>query len=170
MPRLLAVYAAATAIPVVLLGVALGVSYRSQAQQRGVAEGRSEALLIAQTAVEPILDARPLSQDMTPVERAGLRRLVDRAVRSQDVLRLRLRGLAGNVVFSDDGSGFKDRPEDEVFDAAHGAVVARLTHLNSDPDDTGPAGPRPWRSTSPCTPAPPLSRSACSSCTFPTRP
>ena len=52
--RVLATYALATAIPVVLLGIALGVSYSSEAKDRGVAEGRSEALLVAQTAVEPL--------------------------------------------------------------------------------------------------------------------
>ena len=141
MPRLLATYALVTAIPVVLLGVTLGASYRSEAQQRGVAEGRSEALLVAQTAVEPLLSGRPLAQGLTPSEKADLTRLVQRAVRSKDVLRLRLRDLAGNVVFSDDGTGFKERPEDEAIDAAHGATVARLTHLNADPNDTGPIGP-----------------------------
>lgn len=138
---MLATYALVTAIPVVLLGVTLGASYRSEAQQRGVAEGRSEALLVAETAVEPLLSGRPLAQGLTPAENADLTRLVQRAVRSKDVLRLRLRDLAGNVVFSDDGTGFKEQPEDEAIDAAHGATVARLTHLNGDPDDTGPVGP-----------------------------
>src|SRR5580700_1104830 len=121
MPRLLATYALLTAIPVVLLGVLLGTSYNSEAQQRGIAEGRSEALLVAETAVEPLLDGRPLALALTPSEKADLTRLVQRAVRSKDVLRLRLRDLAGNVVFSDDGTGFKQKPEDEAIDAAHGA-------------------------------------------------
>jgi diguanylate cyclase (GGDEF)-like protein len=141
MPRLLATYALVTAIPVVLLGVTLGASYSSEAQQRGVAEGRSEAVLVAETAVEPLLDGRPLSQGLTASEKADLTRLVERAVRNKDVLRLRLRDLAGNVVFSDDGTGFKGQPEDEAIDAANGETVARLTHLNGDPDDTGPVGP-----------------------------
>ena len=98
-------------------------------------------MLVAETAVEPLLSGRPLAQGLTPAENADLTRLVQRAVRSKDVLRLRLRDLAGNVVFSDDGTGFKEQPEDEAIDAAHGATVARLTHLNGDPDDTGPVGP-----------------------------
>jgi diguanylate cyclase len=142
MPRLLATYALVTAIPVVLLGVTLGASYRSEAQQRGVAEGRSEAVLVAETAVEPLLSGRPLAQGVTPSEKADLTRLVQRAVRSKDVLRLRLRDLAGNVVFSDDGTGFKQRPDDEAIEAAQGETVAELTHLNGDADDTGPIGPQ----------------------------
>ncbi|HTT87572.1 MAG TPA: hypothetical protein VMF60_09410, partial [Acidimicrobiales bacterium] len=45
------------------------------------------------------------------------------------------------MVFPDGGSGFKEVPEDEAIDAAHGTIEADLTHLNSDSDDTGPIGP-----------------------------
>jgi len=128
-------------VPVLVLGVVTSAGYRSAARQRGVAEGRSEALVVAQTAVEPTLDGQPLSLGLTTTEQADMRRLVARAVGDHDVLRLRLRDLAGNVVFSDDGSGFKDKPEDEALDAAHGEVVARLTRLNSDSNDTGKPGP-----------------------------
>jgi diguanylate cyclase (GGDEF)-like protein len=139
--RTLAAYAALVLVPILVLGAVTAADYRSAARQRGVAEGRSEALVVAQTAVEPVLDGQPLSLGLTGTERADMRRLVARAVGEHDVLRLRLRDLAGNVVFSDDGSGFKDKPEDEALDAAHGEVVARLTHLNSDSNDTGEAGP-----------------------------
>ena len=84
----------------------LAGSYRSEAIQRGVDVGRSEALLVAETAVEPILDGRPLRQGLSTDETTDLRRLVQRAVGDHNVLRLRLRDLTGNVVFSDDGSGF----------------------------------------------------------------
>ena len=65
-------------MPVVLLGLALTASYRAEAQQRGVDEGRSEALLVAETAVEPILDGRPLSAGLSTGEEGDLRRLVTR--------------------------------------------------------------------------------------------
>jgi diguanylate cyclase (GGDEF)-like protein len=139
--RMFVSYAAIGLVPVLALGLVLAASYRSVARQRGVAEGRSEALVIAQTAVEPILDGRPLSEGISAQERSDLERLVARAVGQHDVLRLRLRDLSGNVVFSDDGSGFNQKPEDEALDAAHGATVARLTRLNSDANDEGPAGP-----------------------------
>jgi diguanylate cyclase (GGDEF)-like protein len=136
-----AMYAGASLLIVAGLGAVLAASYRSQARARGVAEGRSEAILVAQTAVEPLLDGRPLSEGLSPSETSDLDRLVARSVLSHDVLRLRLRDLAGNVVFSNDGSGFLERPEDEALEAAHGAIVARLTHLNGDSDDVGPIGP-----------------------------
>jgi diguanylate cyclase len=134
-------YAAISLVPVLLLGLLLAWSYRSEARQRGMAEGRSEALVVAQTAVEPRLSSRPLSQGLTPSEKASMQTLVSKAVRQHDILRLRLRDLSGNVVYSDDGSGFKERPEDEALEAAHGEVVAELTRLNADSNDTGKIGP-----------------------------
>ena len=128
-------------MPVALLGLVLAANYRSEAQQRGIAEGRSEAVLIAQTAVEPILDGRPLSQAIGPTETANLYRMVSRAKDSGAILRLRLRDPSAQVVFSDDGSGFKLKPERPALEAARGVISARLIHLNSDDNDTGPAGP-----------------------------
>ncbi len=96
---------------------------------------------MAHTAVEPLLDGRPLSRGLSSTEQAQFHRLARDAVSGGDVQRLRLRDLAGAVVFSDDGSGFHQRPEDEALDAAHGTVVARLTRINTDSDDSGQAGP-----------------------------
>jgi diguanylate cyclase (GGDEF)-like protein len=141
MTRTFAIYALSSLVLVAAIGVALALSYQSVARDRGVAEGRSEAVLVAETAVEPILDGRPLGDHLSRTETSELDRLVARSVRSGNVLRLRLRDLSGNVVFSDDGSGFGDKPEDEAIDAAHGETVAHLTRLNSDSDDTGPIGP-----------------------------
>ena len=78
--RLIVTYAFISLIPVLLLGVVLGISYQTEARQRGLAEGRSEALLVAQTAVEPRLTGRPLSQGLTANEEAFMRALIDRAV------------------------------------------------------------------------------------------
>jgi diguanylate cyclase (GGDEF)-like protein len=140
--RLLVTYGAITLIPVLLLGFVLANSYRAEVDRRGLAEGRSEALLIAQTAVQPLLNGRPLSQGLSQDETDGLRRLVADSVRNRDVLRLRLRNLAGQVVFSDDGSGFgKTDEDDDALSAAHGIVVAHLTHLNTDSVDAGNPGP-----------------------------
>ena len=144
--RLFATFAVIMLVPVLLLGLVLATSYRQEADRRGLAQGHAEALLMAQTAVEPILDGRPLSQGLSRSETADMQRLVRTAVGSGDVLRLRLRDLEGNVVYSDDGSGLHkqtgdDDDHDEALEAAGGATVARLTRLNSDSDDAGPAGP-----------------------------
>src|ERR1700684_2264211 len=110
--RQCAVYAAITFVPAFALAVGLALSFRAIAQRHGLAQGRAEASLLAETAVEPELDQAPLSAGLTAREQAAFTRLVRRAVQEGDVLRLRLRGLDGRVVFSDDGSGFGDKPED----------------------------------------------------------
>ena len=140
MRRLLATYAAISLVPVLILGVVLADTLRGDAMRRGLAEGQSEARLIARTAVEPLLDGRPLALGLTAGEQHALRRLTRTAVGEGSILRLRLRGLNAEVVFSDDGSGFGDRPEGEALDAARGQNVALLTRLNSDSNDTGRKG------------------------------
>ena len=131
------VIAAIMLVPVLLIGLVLGGSYRSEATRRGLVQGRDEALLMAQSAVEPLLNGQPLSKGLTSSETTRLRTLATDAVRNGSVQRLRLRDLQGNVIFSDDGSGFHDAIEDEALDAAHGHMVVRLTHLNSDSVDRG---------------------------------
>jgi len=96
---------------------------------------------MAKTAVQPLLNGQPLSMGLSPSETDQMNRLVRNVVGTGDVLRLRLRDQAGAVVFSDDGSGFHQRPEDEALDAARGAQVVRLTRFNSDSVDTGRVGP-----------------------------
>jgi diguanylate cyclase (GGDEF)-like protein len=138
--RLFATYAVVSLIPVLVLGFVLGDAIRHQADKRGLAEGRSEAILVAQTAVEPQLTGRLLGRGLATSERDALQRLVKRAVGARHVLRLRVRDLAGRVVFSDDGSGLRAEADDEAQEAARGRVVARLTRLNSDVNDVGAAG------------------------------
>ena len=139
--RLFARHAAIILVPVLAIAIGLVVSLRHEAQQRGLDEGRSEARLVAQTAVEPLLLDRPVADGLSAQERRELSSLVRTAVKRGNILRFRIRDLAGNVVFSNDGSGFREKPEDEALDAAHGETVARVTHLNDDSNDSGPEGP-----------------------------
>jgi signal transduction histidine kinase/FixJ family two-component response regulator len=134
-------YALILLVPVLALGFGLAISLRHEAQQRGLDEGTSEARLVAQTAVEPLLDDRLIAAPLGERERRELRSLVRTAVDRGNILRLRVRNLAGAVVFSNDHSGLREKPEDEALDAAHGEIVSRLTHLNDDSNDSGPAGP-----------------------------
>ena len=137
-------FALVTLVAVILLGALLALSYQGEANRRGLAQGRSEALLMAQTAIGPLLDGRPLAAEMGAAENTDMRHLVSDAVRSRHVLRLRLRDLAGNVVFSNDGTGLhqpaNNDNRDELSRAAHGFIIARLTTLNAD-NHHGPLGP-----------------------------
>src|ERR1700722_7908730 len=128
-------------IPVVLLGVVLAGSYRTEARRRGVAEGRAEAQLVARTAIEPLIDADTLSAPVGGSEKIALTDQVGQAVLDGQVLRLRLRGLVGHVVFSYPVDAARVPVDDEAVDAAKGTVVAHLTTLNGDddPHNGGPA-------------------------------
>ena len=127
----MSLYAVIALLPVLVLGGVLAASYRSLARDRGLAEGRSEALVVAETAVEPILSGRPLSDGLSGHELAALRHMDAHAVTAHDILALRLHDLSGKVVFSDGGSRFQPRPGDGALEAARGSVVAGLTRLNA---------------------------------------
>jgi diguanylate cyclase (GGDEF)-like protein len=127
-------------IPVVLLGAVLAKSYRDEATRRGVQEGRSQAELLAETAIAPLLDGRSLNQGPSPQVAEQLRKITAGSIARHDVLRLRLQSPEGHVVFSDDGSGFEGEPDDEALEAAEGQVSAGIKRLNSDSIDSGPLG------------------------------
>src|SRR6266542_657537 len=138
--RLFAVYAAASLVPVLLLGVIVLRLLGAQGDARGIAEGRAKADLIAHTSIAPLLDGSDLRAGLGSGEQLRLHRTVGLAVRDRELLRLRLRDLDGKVVFSNDTSG--GGADDEALDAARGNTVAGLTWLNSDRNDRGPRGAR----------------------------
>jgi diguanylate cyclase (GGDEF)-like protein len=140
--RLFTTHAVISLVPVLILGAVLGMSYRTEARRRGVGAGRSEAQLIAETSIEPLLEDRLLRPgELTAAESRDLQAIVKRGALTGSILRLRLRDLTGHMVFSDDGTGFSDAIGDEPLTAAAGGSVAILTHLNADTNDTGPRGP-----------------------------
>jgi len=103
--RLFGIYALVSVVPVLLLGACLLALTHRQATIRGLAEGANEADLVARSAIAPQLGDHPLSDGLTPAETQALRRTANLSARSGDVLRLRVRDLAGRVVFSPDGAG-----------------------------------------------------------------
>ncbi|MBV8159976.1 MAG: bifunctional diguanylate cyclase/phosphodiesterase [Acidimicrobiia bacterium] len=136
--RLFGVHAALSIIPVLVLGGALAFNFKAEAQRRGLRQGEAQAALVAQTAVEPLFPlGQPLSKaSLTDAQLQALIRLAN----DPAILRLRLHDMAGNVVFSVDASGQAGPPEPDAVEAAKGAPVARLTHLNTDTNDEGPSG------------------------------
>ncbi len=138
--RLFLVYAAVSAVPVLLIGLVLAGAYRGEADRRGLEEGRDQAALMASTAIEPLLTSRDLRAGLSPAEQAAIENIANRAVAAGTVMRLRVRDLDGNVVYSQDGSGLAEAPEDDALEAADGEVEAEITRLNSDANDVGPLG------------------------------
>lgn len=133
---LFALYAAASLVPVLVLGVVLLTLLSAQGNDRGLREGQSQAELIGGTAIAPLLDGNDLRTTLSPAERGALLRSVGLALRDGQILRLRLRDLDGGVVFSTDPS--TDGPDEDAVAAAAGRTVAHLTHLDADQGGRGP--------------------------------
>jgi len=137
--RLFAVYAAASLVPVVLLGLVLMWVLNDRASSDGLAQGRDKADLIARVSVAPQLSDADLRAGLTDAERTALKRTVGQAIADQQVLRLRLRDLAGTIVYADDGT--TGGADDESLEAARGRTVSKLTYLNADDEDSAPSAP-----------------------------
>ncbi|GAA2884255.1 hypothetical protein Acy02nite_17400 [Actinoplanes cyaneus] len=97
-------YAAASLVPVMVLGAVMWQGYRRDASEQGRRQGLAQARVIAEMAVTPSLDGADLEDGLTTSQLEGLRRATELAVFHGSVLRLRVRGFAGQVVFSDDGA------------------------------------------------------------------
>ncbi len=132
--RLFATYAVVSLIPVLILGAVLLTLLNRLGDQRGLAEGRAKADIIARTAIAPLLGDTDLREGLTTAQQRTLRGTVSLAVNDNQVLRVRVRDLDGQVVFSDDTSS---SPTDEnALEAARGRTVIELSRLNAD-DDAG---------------------------------
>jgi diguanylate cyclase (GGDEF)-like protein len=102
--RLFAAYAAASLIPVVLLGAMLVRGSQREALESGLEHGRAQAAVIEEMAIAPALTGADLDHQLTAAERERLQNATDLAIFNGSVIRLRLRGFRGRVVFSDNGS------------------------------------------------------------------
>jgi diguanylate cyclase (GGDEF)-like protein len=102
--RLFVVYALASLVPVVVLGLILYRGYRHDGVERALGQGRAQAAVIEEMAIAPVLGRGDLATGLRPAEREGLLRGTELAIFSGSVVRLRVRSFAGHVVFSDDGS------------------------------------------------------------------
>jgi diguanylate cyclase len=102
--RLFVVYAAASLVPVAVLGAVLVRGYHDQALERGRDQGRAQAAVIDEMAIGPALTGADLSTGLNDNELERLRSATDLAIFHGSVARLRLRSFTGAVAFSDDGS------------------------------------------------------------------
>jgi diguanylate cyclase (GGDEF)-like protein len=135
--RLFVTFATLSLLPVLALGGLLAVQYRHEVHQRGIAQGRSQAEVIARVVGETQLDGHSLR---TAAERRRLAAFAASEVGTGNILRFRLRGPDARVVFSDDGSGIGGGQDKEAAEALEGESEAEITRLNTDHSDTGPAG------------------------------
>ncbi|HMC72594.1 MAG TPA: diguanylate cyclase, partial [Mycobacteriales bacterium] len=139
--RLFAVYAAVSLVPVLALGFVLSTLLHRQATSAGLREGASEAGVVSRSSVAPLLDGHDLRDGLRADEASRLNSRGRLIGGNSQVLRLRLRDLAGRVVWSADGAGL-GTVDDEAVEAAGGEPVTHLQWLNADVGDAGSRGPR----------------------------
>jgi diguanylate cyclase len=133
--RLFAAYAAASLVPVVLLGAVLVRGSQREALESGLEQGRAQAAVIGEMAIAPALTGADLDQQLSAAERQRLQDATDLAIFNGSVIRLRLRGFRGRVVFSDNGSTAGALPTSHhAFRAA--AVGRTDVAIVQDPDGT----------------------------------
>jgi diguanylate cyclase (GGDEF)-like protein len=132
--RLFLIYAVASLVPVLLLGVVLSRGYRHEALDRALVQGRAQAAVIEEMAIAPVLGRHDLGDGVKAAERRSLLDATELAIFSGSVVRLRLRNFNGGIVFSDDGSTAGALPAaDPAFQlAANGGKDVAIV-----PDPTG---------------------------------
>jgi diguanylate cyclase (GGDEF)-like protein len=130
---LFAVYAVASLVPVVVLGVVLMRGYHDDGVSHALDQGRAQAAVIGQMAIAPAIKGADLTEGLTPAERQRLSSATDLAIFQGSVIRLRLLTFAGDVSFSDDGSVRGAVPQsDPAFQtAASGAVDAQIIEVGT---------------------------------------
>ncbi|MEV4639832.1 bifunctional diguanylate cyclase/phosphodiesterase [Actinoplanes sp. NPDC049548] len=117
--RLFAAYAAASLVPVAVLGAVLVTGYRADAIRQAEEQGRAQAVVIEEMAVAPALEDADLTTGLTTAQRDRLQAATDFSIFHGSVVRIRLRSFSGQVVFSDDGSTAGGIPlSDPAFKAA----------------------------------------------------
>ncbi len=121
-------YAAASLVPLAMLGLVLVRNYQTGGLEHGRDQGRAQAAVIAEMAVTPALRGLDLSEGLSTDERARLRTATDLSIFSGSVSHLRLRTFAGDVAFSDDDSEVDVVPvSDHAFQtAADGGTDVRI--------------------------------------------
>jgi len=137
--RLFAIYALATLVPMLILGVVVNRMIREEIDDRAMTEAVNRAETISDATVEPAIGDR-LGSTLTVAQRHRL--IVATASLTGDarVLRLRIRGIDGTILFDlahPNAPAEPAPPDDEIDEAADGKPVATLTRVGSDQVDGG---------------------------------
>ncbi len=134
--RLFLAYVTASLVPLLALAGVLVHASRGEAGERGLAQGRAQAAVIAQMAIAPALLGEDLAEGLSAREQERLREATDLAVFTGAIVRLRLRSFEGAVVFSDDGTTVDGVP---VSDPDYRAAAdTGLTRASVQPGSAGP--------------------------------
>ena len=148
-------------IPVLIVGLFLGQSIRSHAEQRATRAAQHEAQLVGDVAVRRVLGSDADLTRISPDEQAELSHALDSVRQGTSVSRATVRDRSGAVVYSDSAvlPGGGDGAPREAQTALGGETVSRVDDLSTDPTATDASLGRvlkvfiPLRLSGPTTPA-----------------
>lgn len=133
------VYATIILVPVLATGLALSASYgRTANEQRVLGAGGTEALIFAQSSVEPVLGNHSLTAGLSAGETRAIAALARRAIAHRDILGLRVDNTAGRLLFSD-GVRAPAQASGSAARTAAGMPVASFVTLPINGDRVGTA-------------------------------
>jgi diguanylate cyclase len=95
--KLFGTHAAISLIPVLVLGGALVWNLRAEAKSRAVNEAEAQTQVVAETAIQPMLDGQPLSKPVAPTVQAALNNQLKRSVTEDGVSVRLVPTLAGDA-------------------------------------------------------------------------
>ena len=128
--HLLAKFALASLVPIVLLGVVLAGTLERQIRDRALANARQDAELTARLGIQPLLGRDDLGRPLPQRSVAAL----DRALRSGslgEVARVKVWSRDGRIRYSDDHAliGRAFAPSEELGEALDGEVASEISDL-----------------------------------------
>ena len=133
-------YAGTTLVPVLWLGIILGVNYDHEIDHAAIHDARSLAHTIGDAGVEPFLEGHPLSEGLNARERYSLMMSTGNLLSEGTVLKLRVRDTTGRIMFdaaNPTAAPGKRVVDAEVIEAAGGMSVVARTTVNGDAVDGG---------------------------------
>jgi len=140
-PRLglLGTFAIVSLIPIVLLGLVLAQTVRSQIHERALANARQDAELAARLGIQPLLSPADLSPGLSRSRLEALDGRFRTVLLGKEVARIKIWNRAGRVVYSDNrrivGRSFP--ASDELEAALAGRVASEISHLEKAEGDRG---------------------------------
>ncbi|HEX8745533.1 MAG TPA: EAL domain-containing protein [Thermoleophilaceae bacterium] len=134
--RWLIEFALISLVPMVLLGVYLAQTLASQAEERAIASARTEARLVSDLALRPVLGDRLDPADATgPEEQGRLDRSIQSARAGSDIARMTIRDRTGTIIWAEDPLRIgKGEPPEAAQNAVLGNAVSQVVDLSKNPE------------------------------------
>src|SRR5205814_676428 len=125
-------------VPVVALGAVLGYQLNAGVQQQHLDSARTNAVLLAQVGIQPLLDAGMLRAGFSEPETAEIDQRLQGAALSKEVRRLKIWSRNGTVLYSDNHAliGRSFEIEDDLQEALEGHASAGITDGHA-PENAG---------------------------------